>query len=157
MNYYFFYSPHWISLFFLPWKIFDYYIILSVSLVRRKKFVPRLKLLLIELELFWVQLMKWLFVVIMASRQGSKSKKSGLSNPKALNSPSSSTTSSSKQFLETSIDGQSSPASSSALSKPQYFYSESLPADVERSKENVTVTVRFRPLRCFSFLWVKFN
>ncbi|XP_041024440.1 kinesin-like protein KIN-7K, chloroplastic [Juglans microcarpa x Juglans regia] len=82
----------------------------------------------------------------MASKQRSKSKKLGLSNSKAPNSPSSSTTSSSKQFLDTSIDGQSSPASSSARSKPRYFYSESLPLDAERSKENVTVTVRFRPL-----------
>ena len=83
----------------------------------------------------------------MASRQGSRHKKLGSNSSKAANSPASSTTSSSKQFLETSIDGQSSPASSSARSKPQYFYSET-PLDVERSKENVTVTVRFRPLRC---------
>ncbi|KAG2686891.1 hypothetical protein I3843_09G028200 [Carya illinoinensis] len=82
----------------------------------------------------------------MASKQRSKSKKLGSSNCKAPNSPSSPTTSSSKQFLDTSIDGQSSPASSSAQSKPRYFYSESLPLDAERSKENVTVTVRFRPL-----------
>lgn len=78
--------------------------------------------------------------MIMASRQGSKSKKLISSSSKAVNTPSSSTTSSSK------IDGQSSPASSSARSKPQYFYSESLPSDVDKSKENVTVTVRFRPL-----------
>ncbi|XP_022766849.1 kinesin-like protein KIN-7K, chloroplastic isoform X2 [Durio zibethinus] len=82
----------------------------------------------------------------MSSRRGSKSKKLGSSNSKAVNSPSSSTTSSSKHFLETSIDGQSSPASSSARSKPQYFYSENLHVDADRSKENVTVTVRFRPL-----------
>ncbi|XP_010243397.1 PREDICTED: kinesin-like protein KIN-7K, chloroplastic isoform X2 [Nelumbo nucifera] len=82
----------------------------------------------------------------MASRQGSKSKKSTLSVNKAVNSPSSSTTSSSRQFLETSLEGQSSPASSTSRSKRQYFYSESVPLDVERSKENVTVTVRFRPL-----------
>ncbi|KAF7818930.1 kinesin-like protein KIN-7K, chloroplastic isoform X1 [Senna tora] len=82
----------------------------------------------------------------MASKQGSKSKRLGLNNSKAANSPSSSTTSSSKQFVETSIDGLSSPASSSARSKPQYFYSESVPLDAERAKENVTVTVRFRPL-----------
>ncbi|KAM5559091.1 kinesin-like protein KIN-7K, chloroplastic [Rosa sericea] len=82
----------------------------------------------------------------MASKHGSRSKKLGSSNSRAANSPSSSTTSSSKQYLETSIEGQSSPASSSARSKPQYFYSESLPQDAERSKENVTVTVRFRPL-----------
>lgn len=85
----------------------------------------------------------------MASRQGSKSKKSNLSGSKAINSPASSTTSSSKQLVETSVDGQSSPASSSARSKPQYFYSESSPLGAERSKENVTVTVRFRPLRYF--------
>ncbi|XWS43269.1 hypothetical protein CRYUN_Cryun16bG0088500 [Craigia yunnanensis] len=82
----------------------------------------------------------------MSSRRGSKSKKLGSRNSKAVNSPSSSTTSSSKLFVETSIDGQSSPASSSARSKPQYFYSENLHVDADRSKENVTVTVRFRPL-----------
>ncbi|KAI4300664.1 hypothetical protein L6164_034014 [Bauhinia variegata] len=81
----------------------------------------------------------------MASKQGVKSKRFGLSNLKATNSPTSST-SSSKQFLETSIDGQSSPASSSARSKSKYFSSESVPLDAERAKENVTVTVRFRPL-----------
>ncbi|XP_065637009.1 kinesin-like protein KIN-7K, chloroplastic [Quercus suber] len=81
----------------------------------------------------------------MASKQKSKLKKLGLSSSKAA-TPSSSTTSSSKQYLDTSIDGQSSPASSSARSKPQYFYSEGLPVEGERSKENVTVTVRFRPL-----------
>lgn len=78
----------------------------------------------------------------MSSRRGSKSKRLlDSSSLKAANSPSSSTTSSSKQFLETSIDGQSSPASSSARSKPQYYYTEN-----SSSKENVTVTVRFRPL-----------
>ncbi|XP_059646440.1 kinesin-like protein KIN-7K, chloroplastic [Cornus florida] len=77
----------------------------------------------------------------MASRLRSTPKKS---TSKTANSLSSSTTSSTKQFLETSVDGLSSPASSSARSKPQYFYSESL--DAERSTENVTVTVRFRPL-----------
>ncbi|KAL9399747.1 hypothetical protein Peur_008708 [Populus x canadensis] len=85
----------------------------------------------------------------MATKQGSKSRISGLiSNSKkpAANSQSSSTASSTKQFLENSMDGQSSPASSSARSKPQYFYSESVNLDTERSKENVTVTVRFRPL-----------
>ncbi|XP_024018836.1 kinesin-like protein KIN-7K, chloroplastic isoform X2 [Morus notabilis] len=83
----------------------------------------------------------------MASRQGSRwKKKLGSTGSKAANSPSSSTTSSSKLFLETSIDCQSSPASSSTRSKPQYFYSESGTLDTERSKENVTVTVRFRPL-----------
>ncbi|KAG8483758.1 hypothetical protein CXB51_023455 [Gossypium anomalum] len=83
----------------------------------------------------------------MSSRRESKPKKSGLSNSKAVNSPSSSTTSSSKQFPEISIDGQSSPASSSARSKPQYIYSDNLHADADRSKENVTVTVRPRELR----------
>ncbi|XP_024960925.1 kinesin-like protein KIN-7K, chloroplastic [Cynara cardunculus var. scolymus] len=78
------------------------------------------------------------------------SRPAGLQQPrkstsKYANSPSSSTTSSSKQFPEASVDNLSSPASS-ARSKPQYFYSESLPLDCERSKENVTVTVRFRPL-----------
>ncbi|KAF8019828.1 hypothetical protein BT93_G0502 [Corymbia citriodora subsp. variegata] len=82
----------------------------------------------------------------MASRRVSKSNRFGLSNSRAANSPASSTTSSSKQNLETSADGQSSPASSSARSKPHFFYSESIPLDSERSKENVTVTVRFRPL-----------
>ncbi|KAJ0816492.1 putative plus-end-directed kinesin ATPase [Helianthus annuus] len=56
------------------------------------------------------------------------------STSKYANSPSSSTTSSSKQFLEASVDNLSSPASSC------------IPLSVERSKENVTVTVRFRPL-----------
>ncbi|KAA3464008.1 kinesin-related protein 4-like isoform X1 [Gossypium australe] len=84
--------------------------------------------------------------VKMSSRRGSKSKKLGSSNSKAVNSPSSSTTSSSKHFPETSIDCQSSPASSSARSKPQCFNSENLHVDAYRSKENVTVTVRFRPL-----------
>ncbi|KAJ6749852.1 hypothetical protein OIU85_000479 [Salix viminalis] len=85
----------------------------------------------------------------MATTQGSKSRRSNITNNSkkaAANSPSTSTTSSSKQFLETSIDCQSSPASSSAISKPQHFYPESVNLDTERSKENVTVTVRFRPL-----------
>ncbi|XP_058204815.1 kinesin-like protein KIN-7K, chloroplastic [Rhododendron vialii] len=76
----------------------------------------------------------------MSSRHGSKPKKT---SSRGANSPSTSTTSSSKHFQEPSVDGLCSPASTS---KPQYFYSESLPADSERSKENVTVTVRFRPL-----------
>ncbi|XP_042479871.1 kinesin-like protein KIN-7L, chloroplastic [Macadamia integrifolia] len=82
----------------------------------------------------------------MASRQGFRSKKSVSKLHRAVNSPSSSTTSSSKQLPETSFEAQSSPASSSARSKPQYFYSETVPLDEERSIENVTVTVRFRPL-----------
>lgn len=90
----------------------------------------------------------------MASKQGVKSKRFGT---KCANSPSSSTTSSSKQFQEASCDGPSSPASSSARSKPQQqqqqqqrqrFYPEAAaPLDAQRAKENVTVTVRFRPLK----------
>lgn len=87
----------------------------------------------------------------MASKQGLKSKRFGSSGGKGANSPSSSTTSSSKQFLETSIDAPSSPASSSARSKPpQHFYPETAPFETQKSektKENVTVTVRFRPLK----------
>ncbi|KAL9291095.1 Kinesin-like protein KIN-7K [Arabidopsis thaliana] len=79
----------------------------------------------------------------MASRQGSKSRKAGL---KGADSTASSTTSSSKLYQETSIDGHSSPASSSAQSKQQFFSPDSLPQTAQRSKENVTVTVRFRPL-----------
>ncbi|KAE9598299.1 hypothetical protein Lal_00003970 [Lupinus albus] len=84
----------------------------------------------------------------MASKQGVKSKGFGFNSFKAANSHSSSTTSSSKLFPETSADGQSSPALSSARSKPpqQHFYSETVPLDAQRAKENVTVTVRFRPL-----------
>ncbi|KAK4481743.1 hypothetical protein RD792_012653, partial [Penstemon davidsonii] len=90
-----------------------------------------------------------LFVIgkSMASRQGLKQK---VPSPRAAVSnlsQTSSTTSSSRQFIEPSVDGLSSPVSSSARSKPQYFYSESVSLDVERSdKENVSVTVRFRPL-----------
>lgn len=80
----------------------------------------------------------------MSSKREAKPRRLG---SKVANSPSSSTTSSSKHFLETSVDGQSSPASSSARSKPQYYYTENV-----SSKENVTVTVRFRPLRYTSFL-----
>ncbi|AEE75137.1 P-loop containing nucleoside triphosphate hydrolases superfamily protein [Arabidopsis thaliana] len=79
----------------------------------------------------------------MASRQGSKSRKAGL---KGADSTASSTTSSSKLYQETSIDGHSSPASSSAQSKQQFFSPDPLPQTAQRSKENVTVTVRFRPL-----------
>lgn len=80
----------------------------------------------------------------MASKRSAKSKGLRLSGSRGANSPTSSTTSSSKQFLETSVDGLSSPASSSALSKTPYSFSESVPLD---AKENVTVTVRFRPLK----------
>ncbi|KAG8371825.1 hypothetical protein BUALT_Bualt12G0003400 [Buddleja alternifolia] len=82
----------------------------------------------------------------MATRLGLTPKKPSPRVAVSSNSLTSSTTSSSRQFLEPSIDGLSSPASSSARSKPQCFYSESVSLDVERSKENVTVTVRFRPL-----------
>lgn len=88
----------------------------------------------------------------MASRQGSKSRKTGFSNFKgAADSTASSTTSSSKLYQETSIDdGHSSPASSSAQSKQHFFSPDSVPQSAQRSKENVTVTVRFRPLRFLS-------
>lgn len=80
------------------------------------------------------------FIEEMASKQGLKSRK-------MANSASSSTTSSSKKFLETSVDGQDSPASSSARSKPHnQYYSENAVVEADKSKENVTVTVRFRPL-----------
>lgn len=87
----------------------------------------------------------------MASKQGVKSRRFGLSGLKGANSPSSSTTSSSKQVLDTSFDGQSSPASSSARSKQRHFNPETAaatpPLEPQRVKENVTVTVRFRPLK----------
>ncbi|CAL0302512.1 unnamed protein product [Lupinus luteus] len=83
----------------------------------------------------------------MASKQGVKSRGFGFNSSKAANSPSSSTTSSSKPFPETSADGQSSPASSSARSKPhRNVHTEAVLLDAQREKENVTVTVRFRPL-----------
>jgi centromeric protein E len=84
----------------------------------------------------------------MATKQGAKSKRFGsIGVTKGVNSPSSSTTSSSKQFHETSNDAQSSPASSSVRSKPQLFHPEVVPLEVKKVKENVTVTVRFRPLK----------
>ncbi|KAL8204808.1 hypothetical protein R6Q57_010431 [Mikania cordata] len=62
------------------------------------------------------------------------------SNSRFMNSPpSSSTSSSSKRSPEASVDNFSSPASS----KPRYLSST---MSSEKSKENVTVTVRFRPL-----------
>ncbi|RWR95947.1 kinesin-like protein KIN-7K, chloroplastic isoform X2 [Cinnamomum micranthum f. kanehirae] len=83
----------------------------------------------------------------MASKASKSKKSSPSSNSKGLSSPSSSTASSLRLNPEVSMDGQLSPASSSAArSKSQYFYSENMPLDLERSKENVTVTVRFRPL-----------
>ncbi|CAH9097693.1 unnamed protein product [Cuscuta epithymum] len=80
----------------------------------------------------------------MSARPGTKSQKP---SSRVANSPASATTSSSKQFRETYIDCATSPAASSSVrSKPRYYYSESSPLSSERSKENVTVTVRFRPL-----------
>uniref|UniRef100_A0A7N1A4A7 Kinesin-like protein n=1 Tax=Kalanchoe fedtschenkoi TaxID=63787 RepID=A0A7N1A4A7_KALFE len=64
--------------------------------------------------------------------------------PRAANSPSSSTTtttSSSKRFPEASLDCQTSPATSSPTPPTKLHHS-----DPQGSKENVTVTVRFRPL-----------
>ncbi|KAD5803317.1 hypothetical protein E3N88_14677 [Mikania micrantha] len=72
----------------------------------------------------------------MESTQAEKSN----SNSRFANSPpSSSTYSSSKRSPEASVDNFSSPASS----KPRYLSST---MSSEKSKENVTVTVRFRPL-----------
>ncbi|XP_076914132.1 kinesin-like protein KIN-7K, chloroplastic [Bidens hawaiensis] len=68
--------------------------------------------------------------------------KSRKSSSKYANSPASSTTSSSKHVPEASVDNNMSSPASSAKSKPRYFQ----PEISERSKENVTVTVRFRPL-----------
>ncbi|VFQ59269.1 unnamed protein product [Cuscuta campestris] len=79
----------------------------------------------------------------MTTRQLAKSQKS---SSRVASSPASATSSSSKQFREIFIDSACSPASSSARSKPQYYSSESSPPTREISKENVTVTVRFRPL-----------
>ncbi|KAK1429250.1 hypothetical protein QVD17_11456 [Tagetes erecta] len=79
----------------------------------------------------------------MASGHGGL--KSRKLSSKYVHSPASSTTSSSKHVPEASVDNMSSPASS-GKSKLQSFYSESFPVSSERSKENVTVTVRFRPL-----------
>ncbi|RWW20199.1 hypothetical protein BHE74_00018731 [Ensete ventricosum] len=83
----------------------------------------------------------------MASRPDPRRRRSAQVPSKPTNSPSSSTTSSSRQLPEASVDGQSSPASSSVRDKPQYFCVGSEAFDAEGSKENVTVTVRFRPLR----------
>ncbi|VFQ74121.1 unnamed protein product [Cuscuta campestris] len=79
----------------------------------------------------------------MTTRQLAKSQKS---SSRVASSPASATSSSSKQFREIFIESACSPASSSARSKPQYYSSESSPPTREISKENVTVTVRFRPL-----------
>ncbi|XP_024012242.1 kinesin-like protein KIN-7L, chloroplastic [Eutrema salsugineum] len=83
---------------------------------------------------------------MMASRQVSNSRKSEFSKLKAADSPASSTTSSSKPYPETSVDSHSSPTSSSARNKPLLHYTGSVPHTAVQSKENVTVTVRFRPL-----------
>ena len=83
----------------------------------------------------------------MASKHGPRTKRLSSHSSKAADSPASSGTSSTKQFLETSIDGQSSPASSSARSKPHHSYVENVAVEAKKLKENVTVTVRFRPLR----------
>ncbi|KAF2542547.1 hypothetical protein F2Q70_00037462 [Brassica cretica] len=80
-------------------------------------------------------------------RKGSKMRKAGYTNLKGADSTASSATSSSKLYQETSIDdGHSSPASSSAQSKQQFFSPDLFPQSSKPSKENVTVTVRFRPL-----------
>ncbi|KAJ0242495.1 Kinesin motor domain-containing protein [Hirschfeldia incana] len=92
----------------------------------------------------------------MASRQVSKSRKAGFSNIKGDDSTaSSSTTSSSKLYQEISIDDghHSSPASSFAQSKHHFFSPDSFPQSSQPSKENVTVTVRFRPLRFPEVAW----
>ncbi|KAL0680654.1 hypothetical protein Bca4012_047501 [Brassica carinata] len=82
----------------------------------------------------------------MAPRQVPKSRKAGSSSKlKAANSsPASSTASSPILYQETSVDSHSSPTSSSVRSKPQY--TGRVPQTASQSKENVTVTVRFRPL-----------
>ncbi|CAA6675295.1 unnamed protein product [Spirodela intermedia] len=75
-----------------------------------------------------------------------KSSGSGLAKT-AASSPSSTTTSSSRQAPDAvATDCQSSPASSSAWSRPQRFVPDNAAMDAERPMENITVTVRFRPL-----------
>ncbi|KAL0874803.1 hypothetical protein Bca101_024508 [Brassica carinata] len=83
----------------------------------------------------------------MAPRQVPKSRKSGSSSKlkAAANSPASSTASSPILYQETSADSHSSPTSSSVRSKLQYT-GRRVPQTASQSKENVTVTVRFRPL-----------
>ncbi|CAA7026841.1 unnamed protein product [Microthlaspi erraticum] len=82
----------------------------------------------------------------MAPRKVPKSRKAGSSKLKAADSPESSATSSSKLYPETSVDSHSSPTSSSARSKPPLHSTGRVPHHASQSKENVTVTVRFRPL-----------
>ncbi|KAJ0233809.1 Kinesin-like protein KIN-7L [Hirschfeldia incana] len=82
----------------------------------------------------------------MAPRQVPKSRKSGSSKLQAAaSSPASSTASSPILYPEASGDSHSSPTSSSVRSKPQYTGGR-VPQSASQSKENVTVTVRFRPL-----------
>ncbi|KAI7753650.1 hypothetical protein M8C21_010168, partial [Ambrosia artemisiifolia] len=83
--------------------------------------------------------------LLMASKQIGLNLKSRKSASKYANASISSTNSSSKHVAEVSVDNMSSPASS-VKSRKQNFYAESVPVSAERSKENVTVTVRFRPL-----------
>jgi len=83
---------------------------------------------------------KFEFGFVMGSKQVSKTRNGGFSKLKTVESSASSTTSSSKLYQEASVDSHSSPTSSSVRSKPQ------LPPKPLQSKENVTVTVRFRPL-----------
>ncbi|CAH8284609.1 unnamed protein product [Eruca vesicaria subsp. sativa] len=80
----------------------------------------------------------------MAPRQVPKSRKPGFSKLKTSNSPASSTASSPILYPETSLDSHSSPTPSSVRSKPHY--TGRVPQNAYQSKENVTVTVRFRPL-----------
>ncbi|XP_017241405.1 kinesin-like protein KIN-7K, chloroplastic isoform X1 [Daucus carota subsp. sativus] len=72
--------------------------------------------------------------------------KPGLRSQKLSSRASSSTTSSSKQFPEASADDLSSPASSTARSKAKHYSAETVSVNARKLKENVTVTVRFRPL-----------
>ncbi|XP_042398208.1 kinesin-like protein KIN-7D, chloroplastic isoform X1 [Zingiber officinale] len=83
----------------------------------------------------------------MALRYDSRQRKLTPASYKSATSPTSSTTtSSSRQVPEASADGQSSPASYTVRGKPQYLFPDGEALDAEGSKENVTVTVRFRPL-----------
>ncbi|CAN8298455.1 unnamed protein product [Cochlearia groenlandica] len=82
----------------------------------------------------------------MASRKAPKSSKAVSSKLKAADSPASSTTSSSKLCPETSVDSHSSPTSPSVQSKSLLHHTGRVSHTALQSKENVTVTVRFRPL-----------
>lgn len=90
----------------------------------------------------------------MASRATPKSKAlAAAASAAAGNSPSSSSNTSSsrsRHIPEVVYENHSSPVSSSARSQSQLSYAENVPSGLDRLKENVTVTVRFRPLRfCF--------